>query len=214
MDVCGVCGTKRSANIRFTKLRNGWVCAKCLKESAIALDYPDWQARAKVVAGMTVGEMKERVENGANRRKEEEDKNKAFSDKLDSFVVTTTDLHRPYEVISPIFFQTSNKGVFSSAYKDLAKNYTEEIRRKRESGEFSEKRMDLTWAAFGLSALSVGQNDFEPAFFIAVEELKKNAIRMGADAIVGFRMDFDLDTSGFQYFYLHVYGTAVKYVSE
>lgn len=33
---------------------------------------------------------------------------------------------------------------------------------------------------------------------------------MGADAIIGMRQDIDMDTNGFAYFYLQMYGTAVK----
>ncbi|MCF2554417.1 heavy metal-binding domain-containing protein [Faecalicatena contorta] len=61
---------------------------------------------------------------------------------------------------------------------------------------------------------SVGQNDFEKAFYITVEELKKRAVILGADAIVCMRQDIDLDTNGFAYFYLQMYGTAVKYLQK
>ncbi len=33
---------------------------------------------------------------------------------------------------------------------------------------------------------------------------------MGANAIVGMRQDIDIDSNGFQYFYMQMYGTAVK----
>lgn len=57
---------------------------------------------------------------------------------------------------------------------------------------------------------SAGQNDFDKAFFIAVEELKKRAAMLGANAIIAMRQDIDIDTTGFQFFYLQMYGTAVK----
>ena len=60
---------------------------------------------------------------------------------------------------------------------------------------------------------SVGQSDFEKAFFVATEELKKRAKLVGADAIIGMRQDIDLDTNGFAFFYLQMYGTAVKFKS-
>ena len=68
--------------------------------------------------------------------------------------------------------------------------------------------MDLGWL---YGEFSVGQNEFDKAFFIAVEELKKRAARMGADAVIGMRQDIDLDTNAFTYFYLQMYGTAVKF---
>ncbi len=37
------------------------------------------------------------------------------------------------------------------------------------------------------------------------------AAALGADAIIGMRQDIDLDTNGFSYFYLQMYGTAVKF---
>ena len=33
---------------------------------------------------------------------------------------------------------------------------------------------------------------------------------MGADAVIGMRQDIDIDTNGFSYFYLQMYGTAVR----
>ena len=59
----------------------------------------------------------------------------------------------------------------------------------------------------------MGQSDFEKAFFVAVQELKKRAGLLGADAIIAMRQDIDLDTTAFQFFYLQMYGTAVKFVS-
>jgi uncharacterized protein YbjQ (UPF0145 family) len=57
---------------------------------------------------------------------------------------------------------------------------------------------------------SVGQSDFEKAFYVAVQELKKRASKLGANAIICMRQDIDLDTNAFQYFYLQMYGTAVR----
>ena len=75
-------------------------------------------------------------------------------------------------------------------------------------GKLSKEKAD--WG-FLYGEWSVGQNDFEKAFYIAVEELKKKAALLDADAIIGMRQDIDLDTNGFSYFYLQMYGTAVKY---
>lgn len=75
-------------------------------------------------------------------------------------------------------------------------------------GQIGDKRTD--WG-FLYGEFSVGQGDFEKAFFVAVQELKKRAIIVGADAIICMRQDIDLDTNAFQYFYLQMYGTAVKF---
>jgi len=36
------------------------------------------------------------------------------------------------------------------------------------------------------------------------------AASIGGDAIIWLRQDIDLDTSGFQFFYMQAYGTAVR----
>jgi len=77
----------------------------------------------------------------------------------------------------------------------------------KRSGQMGEDRAD--WG-FLYGEWSVGQSDFEKAFFVSVEELKKRAALLGADAIISMRQDIDLDTNSFQYFYLQMYGTAVK----
>lgn len=78
----------------------------------------------------------------------------------------------------------------------------------KKDGTISREKAD--WG-FLYGEWSVGQSDFEKAFFVAVEELKVRAALLGADAIIGMRQDIDLDTNGFQFFYLQMYGTAVKY---
>ncbi len=123
-------------------------------------------------------------------------------------IVTTGDLKRDYEVIGPIYFQVSNKGIFSSALSKLVKKYSEQIARMKKEGAMSQHKAD--WG-FLYGEWSVGQSDFEKAFFVAAEELKERAAMMNADAVIGMRQDIDLDTSGFQYFYLQMYGTAVRY---
>ena len=127
----------------------------------------------------------------------------------DSIIVTTGDLRREYEVLGPVYFQVSKKGVFNSALGTLKKQYMAEIQAMKKRGTMSEDRAD--WG-FLYGEWSVGQNDFEAAFFIATEELKKRAKMVGADAVICMRQDIDMDTNGFAYFYLQMYGTAVKFV--
>lgn len=127
----------------------------------------------------------------------------------DSIIVTTGDLKRDYEVLGPVYFQVSNKGVFSSALGSLKKQYMAEIQAMKKRGTMSQDRAD--WG-FLYGEWSVGQNDFEAAFFIATEELKKRAKMVGADAVICMRQDIDMDTNGFAYFYLQMYGTAVKFI--
>jgi hypothetical protein len=124
-----------------------------------------------------------------------------------SVVVTTGDLRRDYDIIGPVYFQVSNKGIFSSSLSKLVKQYEAEISAMRTRGEMSGPRAD--WG-FLWGEWSVGQTDFEKAFFVAVQELKKRAVLVGGDAVIGMRQDIDLDTTTFQYFYLQMYGTAVR----
>ena len=129
-------------------------------------------------------------------------------DAAEKIIVTTCDLKEDYEIIGPVYFQVSNKGIFSSAYSELVRKYSNKIVEMKRSGNISKEKAD--WG-FLYGEWSVGQNDFEKAFYIAVEELKKKAALLDADAIIGMRQDIDLDTNGFSYFYLQMYGTAVKY---
>ena len=123
-------------------------------------------------------------------------------------IVTTGDLKRDYRVLGPVYFQVSNKGLFGSALGTLKKQYSNEIQAMKQKGTMSGDRAD--WG-FLYGEWSVGQNDFEAAFFIATEELKKRAAMVGGDAVICMRQDIDMDTNGFAYFYLQMYGTAVKF---
>jgi hypothetical protein len=123
-------------------------------------------------------------------------------------IVTTGDLKKDYEVIGPVYFSVSNKGLFGSQLGTLIKKYKSEIETLKKEAFLSPERTDwgVLWGEF-----SAGQNDFDKAFYIAVQELKSRAQILNADAIVSMKQDIDLDTNGFQYFYLQMYGTAVKF---
>ena len=123
--------------------------------------------------------------------------------------VTTGDIKQNYEVIGPVFFQTNNKGVFTSALTDLKKKHSDLIKKMKDSGQASESEVD--WG-FLWGEWNAGQNDFDAAFFCATQELKMRAEKLGADAVISMRQDIDLDTNGFTHFYLQMYGTAVKFI--
>ena len=127
---------------------------------------------------------------------------------MSKVVVTTGDLKQDYEILGPVYFQVSNKGLFGSALSNLKKKYINEIQAMKQRGAMSEDRAD--WG-FLYGEWSVGQSDFEAAFYIATEELKKRAEMVGADAVICMRQDIDMDTNGFAFFYLQMYGTAVRY---
>ena len=128
---------------------------------------------------------------------------------MSDIIVTTGDLKRDYEVIGPVYFQVSNKGIFSSALSVLVTQYSKELQQLKNNGALSEERSD--WG-FLYGEYSVGQSDFEKAFYIAIQELKKRAAILHADAIISMRQDIDLDTNGFTFFYMQMYGTAVRFV--
>lgn len=125
-------------------------------------------------------------------------------------IVTTGDIDQPYRIISPVYFQISNKGVFSNQLAKLKKLYADEIKQLRKDGVMSESRADFGILWYG--EFSAGQNDFESAFFVAMREIQKRAFILKADAIISMRQDIDLDTNGFAFFYLQMYGTAVRFL--
>lgn len=134
-----------------------------------------------------------------------------YRQKVNAVIVTTGDLKEDYEIIGPVFFQVSNKGIFSSTLSELVNKYSAEIEEMKNNALMSERRTDwgFLWGEY-----SVGQNDFEKAFFVATQELKKRALMLGGDAVVCMRQDIDLDTNEFQYFYLQMYGTVVKRINK
>ena len=154
-----------------------------------------------------------------NNQEQEEPKPSPFDDVIEvqrklakegstaEVIVTTGDLTEDYEIIGPVYFQVSNKGIFGSALKNYKNEYAAKIEAMKYKGTISQDRPD--WG-FLYGEWSVGQNDFEAAFFIATEELKKRAKMLGADAVICMRQDIDMDTNAFAYFYLQMYGTAVK----
>ena len=152
------------------------------------------------------------IDNKLRAEKKEAEKTRTkeeLFEKTKQVIVTTGDLKRDYEVIGPVYFQVSNKGLFSSSLSDLKSRYSSAIQEMKVRGTMSENRAD--WG-FLYGEWSVGQNDFEAAFFIATQELKKRAAMVGGDAVICMRQDIDMDTNGFAYFYLQMYGTAVRYI--
>lgn len=157
--------------------------------------------------------MKSKAAKEAAEERAAEAKQKAaeYRQKVNAVIVTTGDLKEDYEIIGPVYFQVSNKGLFSSTLSDLVNKYSAEIEEMKNHALMSERRSDwgFLWGEY-----SVGQNDFEKAFFVATQELKKRTLMLGGDAVVSMRQDIDLDTSGFQYFYLQMYGTVVKRINR
>ncbi len=128
---------------------------------------------------------------------------------MNELTITTGDIKENYEILGPVYFQVSNKGLFSSALSKLIKKHKNELDELKKAGQTSPNKAD--WGVL-YGEFSFGmQNDFDKAFFVAVRELQKRAKAIGADAVIGMRQDIDMDTNAFQYFYLQMYGTAVKF---
>ncbi len=126
-----------------------------------------------------------------------------------SIIVTTGDIKENYEIVGPVYFQVSNKGLFSNQVVQLSNEYRSEIAQMRSSGQIGEFKID--WS-FLYGDWTVGQSLFEQAFYVAVQELKKRSMLLNADGVIAMRQDIDLDTTGFQFFYLQMYGTAVRFL--
>lgn len=65
--------------------------------------------------------------------------------------VTTGDLKTNYEIIGPVFFQVSNKGMFGSALGTLVKKYKAQIDDQKNQVLFQEN--ELTGVFFGENGL-------------------------------------------------------------
>lgn len=131
-------------------------------------------------------------------------------EKTPDIIVTTCDLKEDYEVVAPVYFQLSNKGVFSSTYSRLAAEYSSKLQQLKEQGMLANRKAD--WG-FLYGEYSVGQNDFDRAFYIAVEELKKQAARIDADAVISMRQDIDLDTKNIIFQSRKITHMLIRYIS-
>lgn len=127
---------------------------------------------------------------------------------MSEIIVSTGDIQKKYDVIGPVYFKVSNKGIFSSELSKLVKKYSQKLDEHKKEGHLSKDRAD--WG-FLYGDWSVGANDFDKAFFISIQELKERAKIVNADAIIFMRQDIDIDSNHIGNFYLQMYGTAVKF---
>ena len=165
-------------------------------------------------------DLNDKIENYAEYSAREERSKKELHDKAISLPVTTADIHTPYEIIAPIIFTTTNRGVFSSAFTELKRKYEESpykdilvmpthspYKSGAGLGVALGSLLDLSFSFEG----NVGHRWFDLAFYMCVAEMKMRAIQLGGDAIIGMHLDFDLDTTDWGAFYLQMYGTVVKF---
>lgn len=152
-----------------------------------------------------------------DEEKEKHDKIEKEFLKIRDIQMTTEDIQKPYKILGPIIFNTTNRGVFSSIYGRLSEKYSKfpydillvkphtESLKSNNAGVFFLSLLDASLQFEG----DVGQSSFDRAFYIGLAEMKVRTAEMGGNAIVGMKMDFDLDTTNFGAFYLQMYGTAI-----
>lgn len=146
---------------------------------------------------------------------------------IQKICVTTTDIKREYDIIGPVFYQINDAGSGKMIFQKQ-KEYRSVINALKDQNQLVNQNTSITESIGALSGmielfstgdisastkdlLGNGHNQFDEAFFISVEELKKRAYYMGADAVIGMKEELNLDTNGFQHFYMQMYGTAVKF---
>ena len=146
---------------------------------------------------------------------------------IQKIFVTTTDIKREYDIIGPVFYQINDAGSGKMIFQKQ-KEYRSVINALKDQNQLVNQNASITESIGALSGmielfstgdisastkdlLGNGHNQFDEAFFISVEELKKRAYYMGADAVIGMKEELNLDTNGFQHFYMQMYGPAVKF---
>jgi len=101
--------------------------------------------------------------------------------------------------VSPVYAGLSNKG---RALEELAKRF---------NIPFDSTATDDLLRGFAGIEVQVHFQQMPAAFAVCVEQLKRACIRVGGNAIVGLRMDTDIEAvMGAHHFYLQMYGTAVR----
>lgn len=124
-------------------------------------------------------------------------------------IVTTGDLRADYTIIGPVHYQVGTDSfLFSDPFADLINQYRKEFP-SSENAKAQTVHDQRDWGrVYGPHSLK--GRDADAAFFVAVEELKKRALLLDADAIIHMRQDIDLQSHSSYYFYLQMYGTAVR----
>jgi len=147
------------------------------------------------------------------KKEEEERKLLEEEESIANIIVTTGDIREEYEIIGPVYFSLNNSGIFTTQYHKLVQKYIDKLNSLKEVKQINKPKL-FSWSfLYGEYSFGMG-SDFDQAFFISVEELKKRAVKIGGDGIINMRQDIDLDTNGFQRFYLQIYGTAIKLKKE
>ena len=133
----------------------------------------------------------------------------------DRIIVSTGDIPTKYEVIGPVFFCLTNRGILGSQYQSLRDRYLPALARAKTSGH-----IDFNGTSAGdlfmllVGDLNIEARQYEVALFIGIEEMKKRAARLRANAVIWLRHDLDIDPTGLEFFYLQMMGTAIRFSRE
>lgn len=127
---------------------------------------------------------------------------------MKKILITTGDIEQKYQLLGPVFYHISNKGLFSNQLAKLIKKHNEDIQKfNSQGGSF----YDSDWSIVYGSHYLQNNDEQEAAFIISLRELSSKAENLGADAVINMRCDIKFEVSGFQGFSLHIFGTAVKF---
>ncbi|MDX2303846.1 MAG: hypothetical protein NW226_13655 [Microscillaceae bacterium] len=142
-------------------------------------------------------------------------------------VVTHGDLTQAYEVISPIFVYTSNKGIFNRQFDELELKYRDKILEWQKMrilpdvfGEIEEKNKNKSrwswkgWRGEGREVRELLKDTQEAqikrALYMALEEIREEARVLEANAVIFLKNQFHFDNGS--EFRLLSEGTAVRLI--
>ena len=147
----------------------------------------------------------------------------------DKMPVTSGDLKAKYKILGTVFFSIGTRGGMGAEFNRLKDVYLHQLSVSKHKGQLSSASSGVgqTIGGIGLdgagdiglamqySGSSFRSNDMEIAFHILVGELQMRASYLGANAIVGFRQNIELDSNANVInFFANAYGTAVKTEDE
>lgn len=123
-------------------------------------------------------------------------------------IITTGGLQASHQIIQPIFVQITNRGVLKNQMKSFEKEYEELIQSLQTQGLIHQDPAKKDTMFQSNHSNTTGLH-MEKAFYIGMEELKKKAQLLGANAIIHLRYETDILADDAD-FYFQMYGTAVK----
>ncbi|MEJ0089183.1 MAG: hypothetical protein WDM80_05455 [Limisphaerales bacterium] len=147
----------------------------------------------------------------------------------DKMPVTSGDLKAKYKILGTVFFSIGTRGGMGAEFNRLKDVYLHQLAKSKHKGQLSSTGSGLGQTIGGISLDSEGDiglsmqhsgasfksNDMETAFHILVGELQMRASYLGANAIVGFRQNIEVDSnSNVINFFANAYGTAVRVEDE